>query len=1456
MEHSMMVAEAVKLKELMNGTSMDDVLPFLHIAIGLTELVQKTHKQNRLIGALHPAGIQVQLDRKVAILTDHRLVDYTYASPEQTGRINRMPDERSDLYALGMIFFEMLSGSLPFHAQSTEEWIHVHLAVVPKPLRELRPDMEGPLEAVIMKLLSKRPEERYQSAYGLLTDLKRCASSKEATGEIVSFEIAHADEASRFRLPQTLFGRDKEARALREAFEQARAGASSFVFVSGSAGSGKTVLVRELRTLVRRDGFRFISGKCDMLNRDIPFSSLLQALRGLIQQIWSESPERVVKLKRQLTEALGQGAAVIVQLLPEAAELLDEIPAIEPLHPAEAAIRLHRLVPIFIKVFVDKQHPLVIFLDDLQWADPATIDVLRTIVHDKARPGLLVIGAFREEAASGLEDGAEKQVDAAAWIEESLSLHHGLQLSVRHINLEALSYMEVRQFVSHVLDENSARIRSLAEVLYHRTGGNPLYLNRLLDNLYRESKLYYNEEEAAWAWDTSVITQLPDDPDILHLIGARIRTLPPEKIELLAIGAAIGYRFHSSIISLVSGHPLHSARQLLHDLEEDGLLCRENDSDEADEDGRYYKFLHDRIQQAAYMTMSESDKTSLHLTTGRVIRDHLSSESEFTIFDMVYHLNLGSDKIVDEAEKRALAEYNYQAGLKSKATTAFTAALHFFEIALRLSGNDWQNPASLAYRIMLEVPECEYMCGHTERAEELLEGLMSCTTEVVERSHIYLISIAMYVYLNDDAKAVHVGQQALAEFGWYLPERPSKALVIKEVMMTQSALFYMREDVAHLPINREPRYKALSDLVMAISTSVFTLNLELSAVLFSRFVRYGLKHGSNEAFSFMLASYGLVIYKKSRFYTGSQYIDKALHLATSFDSADLQCRLYFLRGLVRLENPNEGGKQFEHSIQYGMESANLKYVSLAMLTTTTTYTGDLHTLSVLIRHYEEISRQLLDEVTLNIFRIVRWYIAQMQDGAEESDEGVTPLLNDRYKEILNNEVYYTCTCKIELAYLFGRYQEALEWVEKGEFNTFRQTREQVRKQRIYHSLTLAAMYTEVSSTEQQGIRVKLRKHLRSMRRWSGYYGKDSSTYLLIRAEVHRIEGNRVAAAKIYEEAIRIARHAGEGLTEAISCERAATFYRQLGSMNGAQALIADACDAYSRWGATAKAKKLSEAHQGLRSIVVEMEGKDVAATDERRAIETKLEQVSWGAMGNGHSKQNTEWMSSLDSCKTMSQLLESVMRYSGAAKGLIFNSDGKVEEAAGTVSDEGVMSYAESIVRYVLKTGESVVLGNASRSSYSADPSIVSNQSQSVLCMPVLFPGGLSRSALYLENNLISDVFTKEKLELLELMMARIMYMKSLENSRSQSYTPIPAADALSSDSESAPQPLVEPLTDRETEILYALTDGLSNKEIGLNLNIMESTVKTHVSNIYGKLEVKRRGQAVVRAREMGLIRK
>ncbi|CAM4525502.1 putative ATPase/DNA-binding CsgD family transcriptional regulator [Paenibacillus endophyticus] len=1451
--------ERIKLKEWLKGTPLE-ILTFLHIAISITEQAHSAHKRGTVLGNLNPAHIVLDSETYLAVIEEKRETDYIYISPEQTGRLNRSPDERSDLYVLGMIYYELLAGRGPFQAEGAEEWIHAHLAIVPPPLKELRPELPESLGAIIMKLLSKSPEERYQSAYGLLMDLKRCISSLINEGCIVSFGIAQADEASRFLLPRTLFGREEEEEQLRKAYEKVRSGESAFVIVSGHAGSGKTALIRQFQVPVTSEGGQFVAGKCELMNRDIPFSPILQALRRLIKQTLGESPKRLGMVKTRLSKELGQGAGVIAAFLPEAKALFGEIPSVEVLPPAEASIRLRRLLPIFIKAFVDKSHPLVLFLDDLQWADSATLEVLRTVVQDKLLHGLYLIGSFREETVAEEIGSGELHHDAEVWLEHSLFLKaNETPMLFQHIALSPLSYIDVRLFVTQILNENTSRVRLLAESLYHQTGGNPMYLHHLLDSHYREREIYFDEEASMWAWEAAIVTQMPEDTGILHLIDDRIRKLSAETTELLAVAAAIGHRFLPTMIALVSGLDVFHTRMLLQSVEAEGLLYQEYDANGTD--NGYYTFLHDRVQQSAYQLIPVSAKAGLHLKIGRVLRTISPSEKDEMIFDMVYHLNLGIDEMTDEAERNELAEYNLQAGLKSKAATAFTAALHYLNSGMRLVQDDSKGTQSIAYRLMLEMPECEYMCGRTDAAEALLNLLMLRTTDVIERSRIHMIRIGMNSYLKRDDIAVNIGRQALEEFGWRLPLKPSKAEIAKEVMLAQVALHSKRKELAHLPINRDPHYKALSDLVMAISTSVFTLSLELAAVLFSKFIRFGLKHGNNEAFAYLLAGHGLVILRNkiSLFRTGLYYIDTAILLSASFESNDLQCRLNYIRGLARLQqNPEEGVRHFEKAIRYGMESANLTYVSIAMLTSTTTHTGDLHALSVRISDFERISQMLVDEVTHNIFRIARWYVARLQDESEEIAEIVLPLQKMNSEETLNHEVYYMCTCQIEIAYLESRYRDALDWVEKGRFNTFRQTRMQVRKQHIYHALTLAAMFGDSLQEEREDIRRALSKQLDEMKKWTGYFGQRSSAYLLIRAEFMRIDGNLAAATKGYEAAIRTARLENHSLMEAVALESASICYRETGSTIGADTLMADACAAFLKWGAVAKVRKLRETYPELRSTSIVSQEAYRTIVEELESMETKRELMPVIADERTLLQQVSGWSSKDVSQMLLNRFLETVLRYSGAEKGYVLNSDEENFSITDQLGEGGAsvdtMVYAETIVRYVIKTGESVVLADASLSSFAADPYIRRFEPISVLCMPILVPGKPLQSLLYLENNLIAGVFTKDVRDMLDLMITRMLYLKSLEESKVQvsaasdvelHLAVIPTEDQLQ---------LPEHLTKRETEILYALIDGLSNKEIAHRFGLTEGTVKSYFFRLYGKLGVKRRAQAIARARELLLV--
>ncbi|OKP97189.1 AAA family ATPase [Paenibacillus sp. P46E] len=1469
----MPIEEGFKLAKIIEGTIME-ISSFLYSAEALAKMVRTIHHQSRMIGRLNPSSVRLALDLREAFLIENGNADYAYLAPEQLGRMEYKPDERSDLYALGVIFYEMLAGRLPFQAEHREDWVHLHMAAIPGPLHEYRPELAGPLEDIIARLMSKSPEMRYQSAYGLLADIRQCVAAYEETGELLPFEIGLADRASRFRLPKLLYGRELEAKQLHAAYEQTCGGGSAFVLVTGRSGSGKTALIEELYISVLREGGRFVTGKCDPMNREMPYAPILQALRGLLQQVWSETPDRAAELGIQLRETMGQGAGVITEFLPDAAGLFGGVFQAEALPPVEAAVRFRRLLPMFIGAFASKERPLVLFLDDLQWADPDTLDFLYILAEDLAMHGLMVIGTFRSETIEERLNSLDGYPASAIWLDEVLSpKQQDRPLHIRHIQLEALIYEDVRQFLSQLLKENTSRIRQLAELVYHRTAGDPLYLHRLMDNLYREHKLYYDEEQAFWVWDTEAIAELPEAPGLLHFLEARIRQLPGDTIGLLGIAAALGHRFRVSAISAMSGYTVEDTLSLLRIAEAEGLINLEKDAEPGGTDDSVYTFLHDRVQEVVYSIIPVTEQAGLHLAIGRSMSKDMGGIA-YSVFERVHHLNLGAVKMEDETERNGLAALNLHAGMKSKATTAFASALYFLETGLHLLGEEEAVPGSLAYRLLLELPECEYMCGYTERAAVRLERLLAATTELLERSRIYRIRIAMCAYLKKDEQAVQVGRQALAEWGWKLPVKPTSAAVITEVALTQKVLYQHRNVLKRLPVNREPHYIALSELVMSIASSAFTLSLSLAAVLFSRFVRFGLSRGNNEAFAYILAGYGLVLMRNKLSFaqTGAFYIEEAIQLASSFESVDLRCRLDYIMGLALLKHqPKEGLHHFRQSVKHGMEAANLPFVSIAMLTSVTNHTGGPAALSALITEYEGLAGKLVDTVTLNIFQISKAYVARLQGLAAEGDESPVPVHSSRSSKVLNNEVFYICTCQMEIAYLEGRFQDALAWAQEGSFNTFRQTRMQVRKQHVYQSLALAALYAESPPAKRRDIRSKLRKQWHGMRSWTGYFGQGYSAYLLIKAEMQHLNGNHTEAAKGYEQAIAAARQEKNGLLEGISCERASAFYRAAGTVTGADGLLQDACMAYLHWGAAAKVTQLGKAYPDLKlpaaGRTMEQLVVGAAIAPAERAVYSDNGKELFRQMSSSAERAvHSDWRDRLNS------LLESALRYSGAVKGYIFGS--REEEyiiVARSGSAENPQDrYAESVVRYVMRTGEPVLLTNASVSSYAADPYIMGNQSLSVLCLPVFFPGGVERSVVYLENHLMAGAFTDELQTLLDFMITRMVYQQALEDSR-------PAGPSTAGATGSEPQadrlipglsgehpldllaaaqaePLMEPLTLREHEILCSLSDGLSNKEIATRFGITEGTVKSHVFRLYGKLGAKRRAQAVARARELNLL--
>jgi DNA-binding CsgD family transcriptional regulator len=848
------------------------------------------------------------------------------------------------------------------------------------------------------------------------------------------------------------------------------------------------------------------------------------------------------------------------------------------------------------------------------------------------------------------------------------------------------------------------------------------------------------------------------------------------------------------------------------------------------------------------------------------------------IFDIVYHLNLGSSELRDAAERRELAETNLQAAVKSKAATAYEASLYFLKMGLELLGKNEAGKDPLAYSIMVEMPECEYMCGHIERAEQLLDNLIACTSGLIGRSHIHLIRIRMNAYLKRDAVAVNCGLQALAEFGWKIPLKPTHTMMLQEFLRTQWALYRSRNKIMQLPLNASPANKALDALVMAVTASAFIVNPELSAVLYPKFIRHGLKHGKSEGFVFVLAAYGVALTfvpllqdMPTPYLNKDRLLGSALLLADSFESKTLKGRLSILRGLSEIYvNPEAAHAYFDQTVSYGLITTDLNIATQAMMMRITTHIGDLHVLIARMTDYEEAWGSLLDEVTRGYFHIARWYVDELRGDSGESGKIIVPPNRDSFDKAMNNKSFYKYTCLIEIAYLAGKYRETLKYVKQGRFNAYQQTTLIIRKQHIYESFALAALYTEASEGERKDIRRLLGQQLRSMKKWSGCFGRESAAYHIVRAEIWRIDGKQMAAVKGFEEAIVLARKAGYRFVEANACERASLAYKEAGMEMTANSLIVDAYRAYIQWGAIAKAGQIKQAYASLPFFLedkVESSGSAAdygqASSDERIAeLDGQKESMPELALFSGIDervlKQTAGWTDSTDEISLLQRFLKSAMRYVGAERASIISvlQEGFTieSEIGGDKRTESDLPFAESIVRYVVQTGNPVVLADASLNSYSIDPYLVAYQPLSVLCMPIYYPGRKLPAVLYLENNLAPGVFTNERLGVLDILFSRMIHLESLESRRGPMNNAGEGDDSAAAEGAPLQQTLLDPPTPREMDVLQALTEGLSNKEIAIRFGLKEGTVKGYIFLLYGKLGVKRRSQAIARARELKLV--
>ncbi|CQR70675.1 helix-turn-helix transcriptional regulator [Sporomusa ovata] len=1480
----------IPLKEYLHANQLD--LPgFFSIAIQLTETLGELHQKGVIHRNLKPDAILVHPDTKQVTIADFSIATLmprkdhpefwphtlagtpAYMSPEQIGRMGKAIDHRSDFYSLGVVLYEILAGQLPFQASHQLQWIYAHIAQKPVNLRERNPDIPPALSAVIMKLLAKMAGKRYQNALGLLADLAECRRQWNQTGAIQPFILGRVDLSGRFQLPNKLYCREREIKVLTDAFESVRLGRAGLVLVYGYAGTGKTVLIQEgFRPLAIKKGY-LITGKSDQLQQNIPYAPFIQAFRDLMRQFLTESQESLVAWKEKLLRALGRNGAVITQVIPEVELIIGTQPPAELLQPREAQNRFRLVFRNFIRVFTQKEHPLVIFLDDLQWADSASLNLLQYLCEDPDSHYLFFIGAYRDNEVTGAHP-----------LLFTLNELQKIKIPIQHISLAPLDQACTFQFVADTLHclRGTGKSQLLAEMLYRKTGGNPFFLSQLLQSAYEKNLLRFNTNDRCLEWEPASIDEMPMTNDVINFMTDKLQRLPAETRNVLQLAACIGNTFDLKTLSLACeqtpGQTIANLRLAIIE----GLVLPRNGFDhtyrlfchvyKAINSETKYEFLHDRVQQAAYSLVPEEKKQEIHLQIGRLLLQNTAqNELDEKIFDIMDHLNRALDLFDYLAEKIKLAKYNLLAGQKAKASTAYGSALDYFNSGIALlPDNGWQEYYRLTYDLHLERAQCEYLCDHFDTANQLFNFLMDRAQTKMEKADICLIKMTLNLGIKKYHETLQLGIEALKLLGLNLPENPGKFAFIKEILL---AKWHLRKrnltNFTTLPEMTDPVKKKIIRLLIAQACAAAMVNSRLCMFIMLKVANISIKYGNTDFSPTGYINYRIFFGNVLGDYkTGHKFEQTALILIEKYDNSSAKCIFYFTAGLFASHWTNHGSTSvgyLQKAVDYGLESGELLFVwySMTLIIETKYFLGV--SLAELYeegqRYYNFAKRVRLLNYQLLIANLIGLAgNLETLSNADYTEEDFQKCLQEDHTAIMTYHF-----SKIQLYYLYGDNAKALVLVEQTcqDFKIISGLL-LAAEYIFYCSLVITASIDQLPKNQQKKYRKLLRENQQRMNKWSHSCPANFlHKYLLIAAEIARLNGEDNEAMTLYDQSIQSARENGYVQNEALANELAAKFYLVKGRDKVAQVYLADACSGYTKWGANRKVQNLAIQYPHL------LAGTSIV-DEELETIEILKKAYQVPDLADGGNNEATGKLElytvvqavqrvaeETNPAKLLKSVLDIAIENAGADKGyLILEKDEKLfieaakdndPHSAATVTPlllEKSVNLSQMMVRYVARTLEPVIVNDIEQAGiFTKDPYIIQSCSKSAVCLPLILQG-IPVGALYLENSLLTGVFTPERVEVLRLLSSQIAYIQKLQAFLAEAAATVNAT----------PLPLIETLTERELDVLRLIAAGMSNKEIALRLKLTVNTVKTHILNIYGKLQVSRRVQAVTRAKELKLI--
>jgi predicted ATPase/serine phosphatase RsbU (regulator of sigma subunit) len=1388
----------------------------LEIAISIADLLASVHQEDIVHKDIKPHhlflrgkesnavtlidfGIAMRLPRQLqAALPLTRLEgSLPYIAPEQTGRMNRVIDRRSDLYSLGVTLFELLTGRLPFETTDALELVHSHIARKPPAACDVRPEIPAVVSAIIAKLLAKEAEHRYQSAEGLRYDLAECLAELTARGracDIAPFPLAQRDATGELRIAQKLYGRQAELDELGAALERVEQGASELFLLSGPSGVGKSALVGELRRRLVRKG-RMVSGKFDQLGRGVPYAALARACADLVDLLLGEPPEILGRARQALVDALGPNGQIMIDLAPNLRWVIGPQPSVPVLGPAESQRRFERTFENFLGVFCTAEHPLLLFVDDLQWADPASLHLLRLVLTGRHR---LILGAYRSN-----EVGATHPLTFA--LEEIKK--DGTR--VRELAVEPLGLSLVAELLSETLTQPQAEVEPLAGVLVAKTQGNPFFLNQFLTRVYHEGLLGFDSDRGQWTWDQARIEGMLVTDNVVDLLLAQLRKLSLPAQEALRLAACIGNQFDGPTLGVISSRTPADLGSSLWEAMRHGLIVPldsnfrfaadlDTDTPPAQDLTARYRFLHDRVQQAAYALIGDADQAEIHLRIGRLLVARCGGEPcDDELFAAVDHLDRGEKLVTEPEERERLARLNLRAGRKARDAAAPAAAVRYLEVALRLLGDGaWVRHYDMAFPAHLTKAECEYLCRNAGEALRLLDVAEANAQGVLDRVTARNLRTVLLTTVGRAREACENSVESLRLLGVDLPAPDDKAALGAAIGAQfggyQAALAGRPiESLADLPLMSAPERLAVMETLANLIPPAYMANPELHALAVIKAVAETLAHGTAPVSPFFYVQYAIAhMTVTGEMSTAYRFGRLGIDLSARVGSPALAGPAHFVFGALIAHLREPMSVALEHlrlGLKLSLELGDALHAS--MTASIMHYHGflvgfPLERVESEISAAEETARRYDDVTCLQYAGLGRQTIRALRGQTEHigsfDGEGfdeaafvktLTPPAQALYAQN-----------KTQLEYLAGHCAEALVW---GEACPPMPCTPGIADLAFYRALALAELCRGAEAEDRQRLLERVDAEASVLAVWDASAPCNyAARYHLVVAEAAASRGDVPLAMGEYDQAIAGAQEEGFVHIEAVANEVCGRFHLAGGRTTIARAYLKEALYAYQRWGATAKVKQLRGAYPRLLDVdgparpIHRLGAASATFTtteDESDAVTTRR---YGGRLDVATAIRATEALATeLVFDKVLERLMRTLLENAGAERGsLVLDRKGSLRvEATITIDPDAVSlglsedvetseALSRAIVHYVARTAQPLVLGDASRDPrFASDPYVARAEPKSVLAVPMLHRAKLT-GVLYLENNTTTDAFGPARAEL--LLFLAVQAAAAFENAR------------------------------------------------------------------------------------------